>query len=94
MPGSVAQSHVEDILVCPTQRWTFAAGCSRALFRNRNEVDHRAAEGIGDRTQDHDAKAQQCQNASRKPERPACVRGEFSDFRPPRLGGAPISIPP
>ena len=37
MPGSVARSHVEDILVCPTQRWTCAAGRSRGLPRNRNE---------------------------------------------------------
>ena len=36
MPGSVAESHVEDILGCPTQRWGFAAGWSRRLIRNRN----------------------------------------------------------
>ena len=36
MPGSVAESHVEDILGPPTQRRSFAADRSRTLFRNRN----------------------------------------------------------
>ena len=36
MPGGVAKCHVEDILGCPTQRWSFAADRSRRLFRNRN----------------------------------------------------------